>query len=256
MRFHRSMALALGVALAPGAAHAGPHRGELAVLNLFGPMSLLGLSGLLAQHATRAAAEAGYAVTGPDAAEAKVGREALKKLAECDLKPACLAANASALGGGRLLAGALVRGPDHYAVRLVLVDLATGAAVASGQRQVLIASRQLDAQFDAMLPDLLAGKSLAPTRLALTSPQKHVRVSLDDRPLGELPLTIEVSPGRHELRVEKPAFVSTDRFVDVAAGTTTALALPLTLLPHHVDPDAAAAGPIDAGCASDGGCEP
>jgi hypothetical protein len=89
-----------------------------------------------------------------------------------------------------------------------------------------------------MLPDLLAGKSSAPTRLALTSPQQHVRVQIDDRPLGELPLTVELSPGRHEVKAEKANYLPSDRFVDVEGGTTTTLDLPLTLVPNRVDPDA------------------
>ena len=50
-------------------------------------------------------------------------------------------------------------------------------------------------------------------------------MQLDDRPLGELPLTVELSPGRHEVKAEKANYLPSDRFVDVEGGTTTTLDL-------------------------------
>ena len=247
MAVHRKIALALAIACAPapalarGHAPAKPSHGKLAAVNLFSPMSLLGIAGLLTQRALAAARHDGFAVASADSTEAKLGNEAMKKLRACELKPDCLAANAAALDGGLLLAGTLDRDEVHYNVQLVLVDLASGKPVASAERQVLIASRELDAQFDAMLPDLLAGKSSAPTRLVLSSPQKHVRVMVDDRPLGELPVTLELSPGRHEVKAEKPNYLSSDRFVELAPGTTNKIEIPLTLIPNRVDPDEAVA---------------
>lgn len=212
--------------------------GPLATLNLFSPPSLLGISGLLTRRAAAAAAEAGYVVEKADDAEGRLGRDTVKKLAQCELKVPCLVANATPLGSGKLLVGTLDRDEVHYVVKLLLLDLGAGKVLASAERSVLIASRQLDAQFDAMLPDLLAGKSSAPARLAVTSPQKHVRLSVDDRPMGELPLNLELSPGRHELKASKPSFLPVERFVELSGGETTSLELPLTLLPNQYDPDA------------------
>lgn len=245
MAVHRTIALALAISLvpAPALARTHPSKGKLAAPNLFSPMSLLGIAGLLTQRAATAARSAGYQVLAGDPAEAKLGNDALKKMRQCDLKPDCLTADAASLGGGYLLAGTLDRDDVHYNVRLVLVDLATGKLVASAERQVLIASRELDHQFDAMLPDLLAGKSSAPTRLTLTSPQKHVRATVDDRPVGELPVTLEISPGRHEVKAQKPNYLSSDRFVELEAGTSTEVKLPLTLIPNRIDPDEAVAAP-------------
>lgn len=227
----------------PAPARAAPARGKLAVLNLFSPMSLMGIGGLLSRRAVEEAQREGFEVLTPDPAEAKIGRETLKKLKECDLQPACLGSYATALGGGKLLAGTLDRDDVHYLVRLVIVDLDTGKPFASAQRSVLIAARDLDREFDAMLPDLLAGKSSAPTKLTLTSPRKHVRATVDDRPIGELPQTLELSPGRHEIRAEKRDYLPASEYVDLAPGTNTTVDLPLTLLPNKIDPDEYVAQP-------------
>ncbi|MBS2032389.1 MAG: PEGA domain-containing protein [Deltaproteobacteria bacterium] len=215
--------------------------GKLSAYNLFGPLSLLGISGLLTQRAVTQARAAGYEVTGADDTEAKVGHDTLKKLKQCDLKPACLQSLSANLGGGKLLAGTLDTDDVHYVIRLVLLDLDSGQLIASAQREILIASRQLEASFDTMLPDLLAGKSSAPTQVTIRSPQKHARGQVDDRPLGELPVTIQLSPGRHEFKAEKANYLPTDRFVEIAPGTTTTVELALTLLPNKVDPDEAVA---------------
>lgn len=233
----RWFALLAATALAlPLPAQAAPQK-RLAVYNLFGPMSLLGISGLLTKQAVDQAKAQGYQVLGPDDAEARVGRDTLKKLRECDLKAQCLASYSGALGGGKLLAGTLERDDVHYLVRLVIVDLDTGQVYASAQRAVLIASRDLEREFDAMLPGLFAGKNSAPTRLTLTSPRKHVRAFVDDKPVGELPQTVEISPGHHEVRAEKKDYLPIDQFVELAPGATTTLNLPLTLMPNKIDPD-------------------
>jgi hypothetical protein len=216
----------------------GPRSGKLTTLNLFSPPWLRGIAGLLTRRAGAAAEQVGYTVQTADDAEVRLGHDTIKKLSECDLKVSCLVANSTPLGQGQLLVGTLERDEVHYVVKLLLLDMGSGLMVARSERSVLIASRQLDAQFDAMLPDLLAGKSSVPTRLALTSPQKHVRISVDDRPVGELPLTLELSPGRHELRASKPSFLPVERFVDLEPGQTTTVELPLTLLPNQYDPDA------------------
>jgi len=237
-----ALALALpSLALARAPSKDAPKSaGRLSAYNLFGPLSLLGISGLLTQRAVTQARAAGYDVASADDSEAKVGRATLKKLRECDLKPACLSSLSANLGGGKLLAGTLDTDDVHYVVRLVLLDLDSGELIASAQREILIASRSLEPSFDSMLPDLLAGKSVAPTAVTITSPQKHARGQVDDRPLGELPATVQLSPGRHEFKAEKGNYLPTDRFIEIPPGTTAAVDLPLTLMPNHVDPDEAA----------------
>jgi hypothetical protein len=234
--------LAAFAVLAPGPARA-EKKGALSVYNLFSPNSLMGISGLLTRRAVEEGKREGFQVLDPDQAEAKVGRETLKKLKDCDLQPSCLASLSTSLGGGKLFAGTLDRDEVHYLVRLVIVDLDTGQVYASAQRAVLIAARDLDHEFDLMLPELLAGKSEAPTKLTLTSPRKHVRASVDDRPIGELPQTLELSPGRHEVKAEKADYLPAHEFVDLAPGASTTLDLPLTLLPNRVDPDEVVAQP-------------
>ncbi len=234
--------VAMAVWVAPSRAQAAS--GKLAVPTLFSSPSLYGVSGLLAQKAAQAAQAQGYIVIGPDAVATAAGRDNMKKAAQCDLKPACLMSYLSGFGADRALVGSIDRDDVHYVVHLVLIDLSKGDLLGSGQRTVLIASRQLESEFDAMLPDVLAGKMQAITQLKVTSNAKHARVTIDDRPMGEVPLTVELSPGKHEIKVEKVNYLPSDRFVDAKIGETTPVEIALTLLPNRYDPDEAMAQPV------------
>jgi hypothetical protein len=208
---------------------------------MFSAPAMLGIAGLMSQKSVGAAAKLGIAVIPPNTTETKLGREAMKKLAACNLKAPCLAPLLQPLGTARALVGSLDRDDVHYIVTLSLVDVAQGTVVATGTRRVLIASRQLDAEYDAMLPDVLAGKTQAPGTLSVSSNARHARVFVDERPMGEVPLSTDLPPGKHVVRLEKQLYLPIERYVELKSGETAQADFKLQLMPNQVDPDAAVA---------------
>ena len=229
----------------PAWADAASETRSIAIAPFSAPADLGGIAGILAhQGAVEAAKRPGWTVVVPDQVEARLGAVGMKRLAACEANASCAAVELQPLGVGLALIGTLDRDDVHYLVHLVMLNVRTGETIAAGERSVLIAGRTLEADVTALLPDLLDGKSQIPSKLTITSNAIHARATLDDAPLGEVPLTIPLSPGKHEVKVEKANYLPTTRFIEIAPNETRTVAVQLTLLPNHVDPDAKAGASV------------
>lgn len=118
---------------------------------------------------------------------------------------------------------------------LAEVELATGivahqqgrhalAEQSLGRAASLDPSRQLGAA-EAPPPVVERARELAraaasrpKTSLTLRSDAPGARAFLDDRPLGALPVTVEIEVGRHVLRIEAPGHRSWGRVIDLTEG--------------------------------------
>ncbi len=70
-------------------------------------------------------------------------------------------------------------------------------------------------------------------RAEVTANASEVEISVDDRPLGKTPLPapLELNPGPHRVKAEKPGFGAATKEVELAAGELAAVSFALTAVP-------------------------
>lgn len=214
-------------------ASAAPARGRLAVVEVDSPPSMMGLSAQLTRMLLQSAGEQGYAVVGPEELSKRLGLKRYQELQACRGNAGCAS---SKLGGvaPRAVLGTLGRDERSYLVKLWLVDLENLSLLAEVDRSILIASRRLMSDVEAAIPGLLRGEKEARGTLKLSANVKAAAVWLDGEAVGKTPLTLELKPGKHELRVEKKAHLPVDRLVAVEAGQLVEIEIRLLLKPGEV----------------------
>lgn len=130
---------------------------RVAVVALDAPADLRFTGKALAAAVARAAAkDPALTVLGPEQVEARLGRGAAGRLAGCGASAPCLAGLSRRLGVDRVVGGSLARAGGTYRVALVQADVRTGAALASWDGEVPVASRRLAAAVAEAAPGLLA----------------------------------------------------------------------------------------------------
>lgn len=208
----------------------------LAVVELGSPQELSGIAARLTSEIA-AAAKGRYDVVEPREAAARLGPELLQKLRECKGNGACLSTYGAHLRTARAVVGSLERNDASYLVKLWLVDLESGAVVASVDCSVLIASRRLNADIAAAVPAFLQGKAEVQGKLAIQSNARGAAVVFDGEPVGTAPVTIEAKPGKHVLKVFADRYLPVERFVAVEAGRTEKMLVSLLLRPGALPPE-------------------
>lgn len=237
-----------------GPADAGPP--NFGVLPFASGPNLKVMGMVLARGAATTIGEgAGNVVMSQQAVERALGPTAAAAVTACRLEAPCIHLQSNVLGLPRLLAAWLDRDEVHYRLAVVLIDGQSGKELGRAEREVLIASRQLESEFNAAVRDLMQGRSQALGTVLISATTQHVAITLDDQAAGEAPLLLELSPGRHELRAEKANHIPASRFIEVVAGRND-VEFALSLLPGRVDPDCldGACVPARACKLIDGGC--
>jgi hypothetical protein len=171
--------------------------------------------------AVEAAGSGVFQVLGPEAVERKLGREGTAALSRCAADAACLAERAAALGVDRVVGGFIGRVGLAYRVAVVHADVAARKLVARVDRIVPVAARRLEGDVAAAVPGLLRGAADPPGRLTVVTAEPGLRVSIDGEAVGTTPVTREVVPGHHEVRVSGDGYARADPiWVEVAPGET------------------------------------
>jgi hypothetical protein len=214
MRLAPWLALAAASTVTPGAPDA-----RLAVVAFDAPEELR-FSGKRAADALAVEAVGGaWQVMGPEAVERRLGREGTQALSRCAADARCLAGRAGPLGVERVVGGFLVRAGAAYRVVAVLADVRTGRELARFERLVPIAARRLESDVVAATPALLRGERDGLGRLTVVTDEPGLTVAIDGVTVGTTPVTREVRPGSHEVRVWGDGWARADPvWVDVAAG--------------------------------------
>ena len=211
----RLRSLALLLALGAGTARAaGP---TLAVVSLDAPPDLAAAGRSLADAIAHKAD--GFQVTGPDAAEKKLGKSGYAALVRCGDDSECLAAKGKKLEVDRIVGGRLTKRGTSYRVALANADAKSGARVGGLEREVPVASRRLQKDVVEATPALLQG-SKEPTgilRVVTDSPGAEVRV--DGAVVGKTPVAHVAKQGRHQVQVMLPGYVDAEPvWLEVPAG--------------------------------------
>lgn len=212
---------------------------RLAVVELSTPPTMIGLGAQLTQAILQEAQRQGGRVIEPDAVRDVIGAKAYDELLQCEGAPACVARHVMPTGVTRVVAGSLNRDEKSYLLKLALVDVGTGKVIASVDRAILIASRRFLQDATAPIPALLRGEREATGTLKLSSAVKHVNATVDGREVGQLPATVELKPGKHEVTASKRGYLAVTKLVTVEAGRTSEESLRMILGPGQIDPDEA-----------------
>lgn len=231
---NRSLALVTIAVLASTSAFA---QKRLAVVDLATPPTMTGLGAQVTQNILTTAQGQGYAVTAPDAVRAQLGEQRYGELLQCNGKPACVAAKVNGLAADRVVVGSLNRDDRNYLVKLWLIDVANGTEISDVDRSILIASRRLAQDVSDAVPGLLRGEKEAKGKLTINADAKNVEITIDGEPVGKTPLTVELKPGKHELKAEKKAYYPVSRYVTVSASEAGTEQLRMVRIPGQVSED-------------------
>jgi hypothetical protein len=116
------------------------------------------------------------------------------------------------------------------------------AKVEQGGRRSDAAEALVELEALASKLDMTAMAAVAPvptvqqaTRLMVTSQTSEATISLDGGKPREAPLVADVTPGKHNVRFSAPGFFDEARDVEVAAGSTIPLDVPMREKPARVD---------------------
>ena len=237
-------ALTLSLPVLADSTRAKPGKGHLAVIDLAAPPSMMALAGQVTRTVLESAQAQGQTVVPPDVVRTRLGEKAYSELQACGGQPSCVALRMSSIGVERVVLGSFARDEKNYLVRLWLVDLGKNAVVANVDRAILIASRRLTQDVNEAVPGLLRGEREALGTLKLTTTVRGAKVTLDGEPGGVTPLTLQLKPGKHELKLEKKNYLSVTRLVDVDPNHVTDEQVRLILEPGAAPEPEAPVSPI------------
>jgi hypothetical protein len=189
----------------------------------------------------RVAATKGYQlVQGKDLVEVKL------VFACPDEAPACMSQAGKSMGATKIIFGNVKRAGTDYQVTLKLLDVAK-SAVETWATEAVPKKRAEPAAFRSLAPvwiAKLAGRN-AGGSLQIRANVQGAAVSLDGTRVGmtaDKPVVItDVSPGRHEVAVEKDGYTTTKQEFSLAAGQS----LPLRLALSPLSADLGAVPPAD-----------
>ncbi len=211
--------------------------GTTAIVDVDAQQNLVGLAAQTTADLVEAAEALKLTIVRPDVIRQKLGAADYDSLKRCGGKGGCVAAALAKLGVDRAVVGILGRDDKAYVVQLWLFDVKTGTLIADLDRTVLIASRRLQRDLKEAVPRLLRGEQEAQGQLQISANKNHARVFVNDGLVGEAPITLPMKPGKHEVRVEKRAYRSVTRLIDVEANRTATLAVELILNPGETPDD-------------------
>jgi PEGA domain len=112
--------------------------------------------------------------------------------------------------------------------------LKTTSLVADVDRAILIASRRYLRDVTEAVPGFLKGQREAKGTMVITATANACKVTLNGEAVGQTPLTLKLKPGRYEVKVEKKAYLSVARLVDVEANQTHTEEVRMLVVPGMV----------------------
>jgi hypothetical protein len=176
-----------------------------------------------------------------------------------DEAPACMSQAGKSMGAAKLIFGNVKRSGGDYLVTLKLLDVSRGT-VESWVAETVPKKKAEPAAFRSLTPAWLAkltGKGIGGS-LAIRANVQGAVVSLDGTRIGmtgQQPVTIaDVSPGHHEVAVEKSGYTNTKQDFTLASGQS--LPLSLSLSPVSVEVGGAHQEPVLVHRPEDGDATP
>ncbi len=211
--------------------------GKVALIDL--NTSMIGMASQVTQALKEAAVAQKMVLVPGEELRAKLGLKKYEELVKCSGRPACVS---QALGEltdiSRAVAGSLAVDEKNYVLRLALIDLKTLKVIADVDRSILIASRRFQKDVRELAGPLLRGEREARGTLVVTTNAKGALVTVNGESIGVAPVTLQLKPGKHEVKVERPKYLPVTRLVDLEANQTLTAEIRMTLKPgERVDED-------------------
>lgn len=198
---------------------------------------MLGLGEQITLAVMAEAKAQGYPLMGPDDILATLGSQPYQDLQKCLGRAECISRKLEPLGIDRAVVGTLGRDEKSYLVRLWLIDVRAHEVVADVDRSTLIASRRLMADVKLAVPDLLRGKREAKGTLKLSANTRSAAVTIDGQAAGKTPVEVLLKPGKHEVKLEKKAYLPVTRLVTVEPDAVTQEDIRMLLIPGETAED-------------------
>jgi hypothetical protein len=220
-----------GLSLAAVLLAAAPAQEKLAIVDVDALPQMMGLGSQVTQTVVKEAQAQKKKVLTPEDVRKALGNKGYDDLVKCGDKISCVASLASVLGVERIVLGSLGRDERNYLVKLWLFDLNKMALVADVDRSILIASRRFQRDVAEAVPPFLKGQREAKGTLVITATAKNCRVTINGDPAGIAPVTVTLKPGRYEVKVERKAYLSVVRLVDVEANQTRTEEVRMLVIP-------------------------
>ena len=188
---------------------------KIAIVDLDAPPGMLGLQTQVLKSVINEAMRTKRNIVTPDELREKLGNKTLNELSKCLDKPACAAEKLTVIGATKAVLGKLNRDEKNYVLELYFLDLQKLTVISDVERSILIASRRFQKDVDAAIPGFLRGEREATGTLTINATTANAQVTINNEFMGVAPLTQSLKPGKYEVRVEKPKFLTVKRFVNV-----------------------------------------
>jgi hypothetical protein len=183
---------------------------------------------LIARIAAKHAGQ--MALVGKEKLRAQMGGDERRAL-DCTSQTSCLGQIGVELGVTRIVVGTLGKRGGDYLYNLTLLDIGTGRVenrifeLVAGKVDALIGAVQATA-------DRLFEPKVEPGAVRVRSQVPSAMVYLDDAFLGSTPIRRDgIEAGPHRLRVEKEGHRGWANSIEVPAGSTLEITVPLSSLP-------------------------
>jgi hypothetical protein len=225
--------LAVSLAAAKPAPKEPPKEVEkIALIDLDTPPTMIGMGAQVTRALQAAAIKEKLQVVTSEDLRARLGEKKYQELVKCAGKPACVAQSLVDLSEiTRAVSGSLSIDDKSYYLRLSLIDLKTLTVTADVDRLILIASRRFQRDVEVLSGPLLRGEREARGTLIINANVKNAQVTVNGEFLGVAPVTLQLKPGKHEVRVERPKYLPVQRLVDVEPNKTNTTDIRLILKP-------------------------
>ena len=214
--------LALAISAAPA--------GKIALVDL--DTTMVGMASQVTQALKDAAALQKLVIVPAEELRAKLGPKKYAELVKCAGKPACVAQSLGDLDDlTRAVSGSLAVDEKNYVLRLSLIDVKSMAVIADVDRSILIASRRFQKDVKELAGPLLRGEREARGTLVVKANAKDAQVTVNGEFIGTAPVTLQLKPGKHEVKVERPKYLPVTRLIDLEPNQTFTAEIRMILKP-------------------------
>lgn len=207
---------------------------RVAIVDVDAPDLMMGLGAQVTRALLTAAEAERLDVVTPDALRGQLEAAQYAQLKKCAGNVACAAQLLSSVGVERAVLGQLGRDERNYLLKLWLVDLKGLAVIADVDRRILIAARRFQKDVEQAAPPLLRGEREARGTLVVESNVADAQVSVDGDFIGTPPVTLQLKPGKYEVKVERRKYLGGTRLVAVEANQVSTERIQLLLKPGEV----------------------
>lgn len=214
--------LALAMTAAPA--------GKIALIDL--DTTMVGMASQVTQALKEAAAKEKLAIVPAEDLRTQLGAKKYLELVKCSGKPACVSQALGEIQGiTRAVSGSLTVDDKNYNLKLSLIDLQGLTVIADVDRSILIASRRFQKDVKELSGPLLRGEREARGTLVVKTNARDAQVTVNGEFIGVAPVTLQLKPGKHEVKVERPKYLPVTRLVDLEPNQTFTAEIRMILKP-------------------------